>query len=528
MKKMKKFLALSAVLALLLTLCACDWFSKIKDNDNTTLAPTSADTTTTDTDTPPDSPSPMEPLQGGPMLYTFPGSGPYKTEISEYDGDEYPVYPLGLVNQGGKLVSPPVYHFVDYIYDEAKAQVIGLSAVKDREITIYELGGQSRVLPCEGYRIDVYPGGRYATIYTSQDFSWTGAESVSDPLREGIFDLQKNKFVVEPKVGQMIQYAAGGVALGYQYNSADATGNETAQWAFKCADESILELPLSMGRVQQYFPETGWFGSITADYEQRVYDKDLKLIPSMTGWSVDFEGFRGGAWCMIYNNHAFPGVSTWVNRAGELSDKRVKGEIYTHFGWQCFLVDGDKLFDADLNEIAAPKSGERLVKLWNMGGADSGGFVLLDSAGNIKAAYDLAAQPMKASARFACWFNDETDGVYASHNGQLFALDLTRFFPTPKPAHKGGIPYARAIAVCADYAVITTGVHWWEAGAAYDTFAVDWQGKPMDDCPLQPFYALLDGRTAGEQGPLYYWVEQEGGQRGYINTSGEWLFIDEG
>jgi len=54
---------------------------------------------------------------------------------------------------------------------------------------------------------------------------------------------------------------------------------------------------------------------------------------------------------------------------------------------------------------------------------------------------------------------------------------------------------------------------------------VDWDGQPYADCPLSPFFGALTYHNAGDQGPHYYWVELEG-QRGYINTAGDWLFID--
>jgi len=526
--KMRTLLALLLALVLLLSLGACDWFTKITDDDDKTTAAT---TTADSKDVPPLSGSPMEPLQGGPMLYTFYGSKPYRTEISEYDGEEYPIYPIGLIDRDGKLVSPAVYHNADYIYDEAGQRVTGLAAVKGREITIYQLDGKSRVLPCEGWRIDVFPGGRYAVVYTADFTGQFGGNDYTDPLREGIYDLQKNKFAVEPKEGQMIQYAAGGLALGYQHDTPDATGDETAQWAFKCEDESIVELPFSLGRVQQYFPETGWFGAMwmQGEWEQRVYDKDLNIIPALTGWSVDYMGFNGGEWCLLYNNSAFPDVTTWVNRKGELSDKRVKG-IYPN-DWQCYLIESGgstTLLDTDLNEVVKTRAGEELVALLAMGdSARSDGFALVDADGAIKAAYGLDAKPMQVPAAFRCWFNDATNGVYSSLGGQLRALDLAQFQPKAQAEDRDAEPYARAIAVSEGYVVVETGVHWYDASVEYNTYAVDWDGEFVDDCPLQPFFGLLSWRTAGEQGPYYYWIETPS-QRGYINTKGEWLFVDEG
>jgi hypothetical protein len=491
-------------------------------------------------------PAPMEPIQGGQMLYTFYGAEPYDHRLSEYDGQEYPVFPQGLINQEGKLVSAPAYHHVVYIYDEAGQRVIGLATVKEREITIYGLDGTSRVLPVEGYRVEVFPGGRYAIVHTAQGMTWDGGSSVGDPLEEGIFDLQENKFVVEPKAGQMIQYNAGGVALGYQYDSEDATGSETAQWAFKMINESpgwsIVELPLSLGRIQQYFPETGWFGGLWMErpgnqwtmhaYEQRVYDENLEVIPSLSGWSIDYEGFRGGQWCVIYNNNAFPDVSTWVDRNGELSERRDAALPGT--GWRCYLLEDGTLLDGGLNEVVSPRDGESLLVLHAAGTGTDQGFLHLNADGSIKAAYDLAGKPMQASEAFRCWqsfrydvIEDGAYTLYAAKGGQWAVLDLSRFQPAPKQEHRDGVPYANPIVMCEDFIVIETGVHWYEAGVKYDFFAIDWDGNKLDDCPLEPFFSLLSYQTAGEQGPNYFWIAQEDGKRGYINTRGEWLFVDE-
>ena len=531
--RIQKILALLAALAILFSLSSCGWFTKNPDDTTTTTAASPLDPA--NPGDPPAAAAVMAPLQGGPMLYTFYGSEPYTTRVGEESGDEYPVYPIGLIDQDGKLVSAPVYHNAQYIYDEAGQRVTGLAAVKDREITIYALDGASRVLPVEGYRIEVFPGGRYAIVYTAEDFIWTGGGSREDPLKEGIFDLTKDKYVIEPKEGQMIGYRTGGVALGYQYDTPDGTGNETAQWAFFCADERVLDLPMGLGRIQDYYPETGWFGGMwmEGEWEQRVYDKDLQLIPSLTGWSIDYEGFRGGEWCMIYNNSALPGVTTWVNREGVLSDRR--GATNPDAGWQCYLVDGGVLLDSSLNEAASSKNGESLVVLRATGGTDEG-FLFLNADGSAKAAYDLAAKPMRPSAGFRCWhdfsYNVAEYGayiLYAAKDGQWTVLELGQFQPKPREkSHEDGVPYANPVVMCEDYIVIETGVHWYEGGpAVYDTFAIDWQGNRLDDCPLEPFFGLLTYQTAGEQGPGYFWIAREDGKRGYINTKGEWLFVDE-
>jgi len=450
---MRKILALQAALALLLSLASCEWFTKTTDDDTTT--------TTTAAGTPSD--PVMPPLQGGPMLYAFKGKTPYRTAYSEYDGEYYPVYPIGLCNQDGKLVTPPVLHSAEYIYDEAGERVIGLAAVKDREISIYALDGSSRVLPCEGYRIDVYPGGRYATVYTAEGMVWDGGESIEDPLRDGIIDLKENKYVVEPAVGLLVQYNDAGIVFGYQHDTTDATGNETAQWAFRFRNESaggsIVELPLSLGRVQEYYPETGWFGAMhmEGEWEHRYYDADLQLIPSMSGWSAEYwDGFGGGEYLALYNHRDYPNQSALVNRAGEI-----------FFDTTLKPPPPD---DTDPNRPALP---------------------------DLMAHFPADAKP----------------GDYGMENGAE--------------------PMAYAVLTCDDfivaYAYFVIEPYWSEH---VETFAVDWQGNKLADCPLAPYFDSLGWfyNTAGEQGPHYLWIEIEDGgsaKRGYINLKGEWVFVDE-
>jgi len=228
-------------------------------------------------------------------------------------------------------------------------------------------------------------------------------------------------------------------------------------------------------------------------------------------------------------------MSSWVNRKGEVLEPEYESIYYVG---RCFLAGSmaswqDKtgvLLDADLKPLCENKPGERFVVLWRPPfGETKDGILLLDSQGEVKDSYGSDGKPLDMSG-FRCWSDMDAgvDGMYAALNGKLIALDLTQFYPEPKQGHEGGERYARAIAACEDYIVVQAGVHWYEGSpAVYDTFAIDWQGNKIDNCPLAPFFGLLSSQTAGEQGPFYYWIETDA-QRGYINTRGEWLFVDEG
>ena len=518
---MKKTIAILLTLALALSLlCACDL---INPQESTTASSDGASTKPIGREDPDRHKAAMEPLQGGDMLYTFSGATPYGTMISEMDDEEYPVYPIGLIDQNGELVSPPVYEEVKYIYAEDKAKVIGLIARKEQAFTLYTLDGESRELPCEGYDIVVYPGGKYATVETA-DYMNTNGDT-----RDGLFDLTNDRYVIEPKDGQLIQYYAGGLVFGYQYKTLSLDNDDlTAQWAFSCADKSVLDLPLELGRVQEYYPEAGWFGAmLLPQFQQRYYDKDLQPLNNLTGWNIYPDGFNGGDYCMLYNNDDFPDLETWANRGGEIVDMQIK-EDYIRNVAHCYVAGASfgqwsVLYDANLKPIREAGADERFVVLW---GWPLDSFVLIGSDGKITAAFDGNGKPFAKSGALQSWDDWDTGTVYAVKDGNWRTLDLKAFAPA-EPDENGWEGYAAAAAICEDYVVLQAGWSTTYAAEVKDTFAIDWQGKPYPNCPLEPYYEQLSrGRDAGEQGSNYFWLELES-KRGYVNTRGEWVFVDE-
>jgi len=110
-----------------------------------------------------------------------------------------------------------------------------------------------------------------------------------------------------------------------------------------------------------------------------------------------------------------------------------------------------------------------------------------------------------------------------SHNklkdGKWTTLDLRQFI---KPDVEDYC--ATYMVVTEDWVIVATGPAY-ESMALEEIFAVDWTGNRIEDCPLMPFISQNWLRSAGEQGPNYFWVEHEG-KRGYVNTKGEWLFVE--
>jgi hypothetical protein len=312
--------------------------------------------------------------------------------------------PAGLINQDGKLVCEPEYRRVEYIYDANWDRVIGMIAITGRKITLYQLDGKSKVLSCEGFRIHVFPGGRYASV--------TGAVKTEKTITmanidDGLFDIENDRFVIEPKEGQFIQYLWDGMVRINQYKSADMEGEPIAQLLFNCADGSIKK-----------------------------------------------------------------GAFEWPGR-------RNQTEEWNKWIFRC--VDGS-VAEGVIHRMGFP--GRPVSKL-------------------------------------------------PAHQRSL--PDLRQFEPPPMPNKRSR---AEAVLICDDYIVVYTSfehINPNEFNGLSDetfiehveTFAIDWDGNRISGCPLEPYFDSLGSfpMTAGEQGPNYFWVEHEG-KRGYVNSKGEWLFVE--
>ena len=341
----------------------------------------------------------MEPLQGGPMLYTFYGANWHTWK----EGGGAMGKPAGLINQDGKLVCEPKYIRVEYIYDENWERGIGMIAITERKITLYQLDGESKVLSCEGFRIHVFPGGRYASV--------TGAvltESMAmGNIDDGLFDIENDRYVIEPKEGQFIQYLWDGMVRINQYKSAtNMEGDPIAQLLFNCADGSI---------------------------KRGVFE-----------WP------------------------SWPNRTEEWNK------------WIFHCADGS-VIEGIIHRMGFP--------------------------------HKTPEPPTYQRA----------------------LPDLKQFEPQTMPNKRSR---AEAVLICDDYIVVYTSfehVNPDEFNGLSDetfiehveTFSIDWDGNRISNCPLEPYFDSLGSFpiTAGPQGPNYYWVETST-QRGFINTQGEWLFIE--
>ena len=480
---MRKIMALFCVCSLAL-LCGCREGVSAADpltEPATTVAPTTLD---------PSHPKAiMEPLQGGPILYAFPG-------------DEEYIY--GLINQDGEVIAKPRYgsFFQDspqYVYSDAtRTRVIGLVASqqideRDSTFTYYSLDGTAKMLNCEGLRIRVAPGGRYAFV----------AMGTWPEEHEELFDIEANTYEVEPKDSRL--------------------HFETGQ---------MITLPVQSGIFSDYLPEVEWFCFVD-NRVFRWYDAAFNHMPQLDNWRI--YPFNG-KYARMYVDGS-PVTSAWVDRNGEIV-KHVEGSnnYYNSDPLFCYLVnrndrwDDNLLLDADLKTVFEGNvvAFDGLIK----------GYVLLDEQQQVKASCDVQGKPLPAN---------ETPYVLSAepYRWQWFLLK-NGVWRTPPDLSAYGLRYnyrytagftakfigASVVEAYKEFILISG----WQGLAKKkqkkyiepSLIAIDWNGNPYANCPLEPYFGEYGCNlpSASSQGPNYYWVELDN-KRGYINTRGEWLFVDE-
>jgi len=464
---MRKLTALALAIALAL-LCGCIAF----EPEETTAPETTACIPETIAYVPPttapwepnDPPAIMEPLQGGPMLYYFMARKPYKyTKEVDSLNNEYdrPRYLYGLVNQNAELVAAPHYdEYPQYFYD-ATGRAMGVVVQRDQEHYIYSLDGKRTKINTTCCHVHILPGGRYAIIDTVEPHAEENVEN------KGLYDLHEQKYIIAPD-GQYITY--NGMVFG-------------SGWYFNPADGSMHEAPPEWGVPREYYPEVGWFRT-REGREDRYFDSEWNEV----SWE-------------LARYYIEPNRELWIDTG---YDKRI-------------------LKDRTGNIIYTPIEGERLEELHELG--DYGylaplAFLVLDANDNVKQVFAPDRTPWRPLEGI---YQNESHGCVESmlfrlEGGKWQMIDYASFIED-KPA----LNHSHSVRVCDDYVVMM--VAWDDGDFNYEnaeSFAVDWDGNKMSNCPLEPFFPYLGPR---EQQGDYYWVELDG-QRGYINTRGEWLFVE--
>jgi len=491
----------------------------------------------------------MEPVQGGPMLYPFEG----------LDGK------MGLINQDGRLVAEPQFdpfhlYGTQYVYSDAEeSRVIGLVAGRmvgmpktgDGPLcsfTYYSLDGKSKELKCgEAVMMQVSPGGRFAVVSTKQ-YDWY-------PQEQGLFDIEANAWVVEPKDGYFFNaeekvYSDGAIARKGTYD------NITEQWYYDYAMGERRDLPADLGTFAGYLPGVQWFCFREGDPYYgacRWYDKSFNHMPQLDDRFI--HQFRGK-----YAQHSptampYGGNPAWVDRDGSIVpneedfffDYDTGGHCHNVFKYENDDYNNDRehtLLDSELKPVFTGELGDVICQFRG----PIRGYALLDSKREkVKASCDAYGKPLPVSEAPVVLRGINSAYIYDDmwfllRDGELRTVDMK-----PYGLYRDMGDYfhldAKVVAACEDF-IWVNGWHGLasEMQSIFDDFtpatffALDWDGNPFPDCPLEPFSESVIIRdsdwmrevyfiTAGEQGPNYYWVEHED-KRGYINTRGEWLFID--
>ncbi|MCL2107212.1 MAG: hypothetical protein FWH26_09205 [Oscillospiraceae bacterium] len=502
---MKRITSITLCLVLLASLCACDFLGGgTAGPDNTTA---------------PERPGVMEPLQGGPMLYTFPGQTPYGTAEDMESGGDIPLYPLGLVNQNGNITAEPQYERCWYLYDSA-GRVSGLIAMKEKAFTLFSLQGIGEALPITGTGIEAIPGGRFLIV--------SEAEPETYETRDGLFDLLQKKFEIEPQDGLQLVYHGGGMVFGHEYATKSMNARHVREFRYDCAANSIEELP-NQHRFQEYLPETGWM-SYPGRTDHEWVDGELNPLPQLTGYQLF--GFQGGPYSQAHPTGSIYGKKGgWVDRQGNFAP--LEFEVIEQRG-NCWIARPDPqenydhavLIGPQLQALCETGEGQSIALLlphtsWG-DPLDVRGFLLLDAGGEPLRAFDADGNPFPAAADTQKFIGMQDENLYSVTNG-VWTVTAERFV-----RHEAGTPAAWRRLICGDYVIYGAG----SLAEGYyrieeQLIALRWDGTLYPECPLLPYSAAGQlGWNAGEQGPEYFWAEAPE-KRGYVNVRGEWLFVDE-
>jgi len=276
---MRKFIAMLTGIALVL-LCGCG--EGISAPDLETMPSEAATIAYVPLPLPTHEGTAMPPLQGGPMLYPFPGN---REDIWETT--------YGLINQNGEVVAQRQYDFYpQYVYgDAARTLVIGLVASQrlDEETfayTYYNLDGTAKKLACEGARqpdIIVFPGGRFAVVNTG---AW-------DKRRAGLLDIEANAWAMEPVDGAWFNGTAlvdreGNIIHNIELLDQDLQSVFTGE-----PSDTFRALPnlhiYGLGLNHEYYVD-GYYGSFYDAKIVKAYE-DYILI---SGWQNLFENTHEG------------------------------------------------------------------------------------------------------------------------------------------------------------------------------------------------------------------------------------------
>jgi len=455
----------------------------------------------------------MPPLQGGPMLYTFPAAEPYDVNtMGDYDE---PLYYKGLVNDRGEVIAEPRYESVQYLHDEYD-QITGLLAYKGEELTWYLLDGTAKKMPFRSARVIPQHNGRYWIVETLGP--GRGSSSYYAGTRDGLYDIKDDSFVFPPTDGLSLR-AFDGFVFGNQYETSSYDSKHLRGFQWNPADGSTREFPLEW-RCQGYFPETGWYEMV--DYsngsppEIIIVDQDLNIVPGLrTEWHIDAR-FDGGNYLVVRSRYG-GSVETWVDRNGTFSGLRYnsiqrRGRGYVAWISGSAWVGGESiLLDGMLNILHKAQEGESFETFINQNSYDHSNaelIVLIDKDGKVRNAWNPeTGKEMTMADKSGRWF----------HGGKAYKLEKGQWRVIE--------PSGWIILATDDLIIIRDG-KWTEEGHWTDVTysAIDWNGKPVNT-PLAPFFANTDNRfsPAGPQGPNYYWVTL-GDDSGYINEKGEWLF----
>jgi len=396
--------------------------------------------------------------------------------------------------------------------------------------TYYSLDGKAKSLNFgEAYGVYAAPGGRFAEVRTGD-------------YPNGLFDLQANAWAIAPKEGQMIYTES---SWGVQPNTV-LLGN--GQLYYDCQTGEQVIIPAELGLLQGYISELQWH-CFNENGVRHWYDKSFNHMPQLDSWSI--RRFTGKYALMVSETARGYALLDRDGNTTLVENEKWYRADYQWAGFYCYSTTTENgqnivLVDSELNPIFEAEPGEKIIEI----DGPMKGYVLLCEDGQVKASCDAYGKPLPVLDRtyvMGAWMQRLLDEQwFLLKDGVLRALpDMSAYslnYYLDYDGFGGEFQKAKVVSAFEDFILIGGWQNLTEKKQEKyidpTLFAIDWDGNLYPNCPLEPFFSSVNFArtseivfdsfrwpTAGEQGPNYFWVERNG-LRGYINTKGEWLFID--
>jgi len=556
---MKKRLFAAVIAVLLLALAACGIFPSGagEETEPSSTGQTTPDTTMTTTAEPSTAPretvtlKPEPADKKAPMLYP----------IYAKDGT------VGLIDQNARVVAAPRFDSTQYILDvDSKAR--GVLAKLGREHWYFALDGTEKKLKLEADTLEPLPDCKTVIVHTIDPQNPYGMEDLAEwatpelikyyednweKTRDGLFDLSKNRYIIEPKDGRMINPNGSDRVYATLYNRIDWRNDKAkliSSDEYDLASGKIIKKNKKAERFEGYLPAPQWYYGYEEDNNMYTvyYDKDFLKLDIYFGSIIDFKYGNYGIAYMEDESDAEEDLDiyTLIDKTGNLSDIRTRriervGNCFVCWDgyWSSNGYSADYLLDSDANVVWSRKNGECLIPLepykrpgevagfkhyrYDNNGTDWEISVVFDRNDKVIKVFDSDGNLLQAGEHPSVWVQGYGEqSILLGKNNKWTWVDFSKFVDYPvsnENRHNIFIDMATD-----DFVHLTRYI-----GGSFlvyvEDFFLDYNGKKLKETPLSPF--AKDARNSWMQywtSTGYKWIETDT-KTGYIDTQGNWFYV---